>query len=157
MLRCLTVAEQKGPNLTKTTRDHVLEQQSTTLRLRMCENSWQNTQFIRFSQKAGWPNKSPTVFKLQEKQINSMQKMGQYFQKPEDGGGLAAHLANPLPACKSEADAGSTNTHTSTGYIVSKANTGLRHVSTAKESVACESTGAKWSGSTGPRLHTTGC
>lgn len=41
VLRCLTVAEQKGPNLTKTTRDdhHVLEQQSTTLRLRMCKNS----------------------------------------------------------------------------------------------------------------------
>lgn len=62
---------------------------------------------------------------------------------------LSLH-ANPRPTLARQI-------HTSTGYTVSKANTRLRHISTAKESLACESSGAKWSGSTGPQLHTTSC
>lgn len=55
--------------------------------------------------------------------------MGQYFQKPEDSGGLVAHLANPLPACRhSQMPKLARQIRTSTGSIVSKANTRPRKV-----------------------------
>lgn len=58
-----------------------------------------------------------------------MQKMGQYFQKPEDSGGLSAHLANPLSACRhSQRLTLLRQIHTSTGYIVPTANAQPRKV-----------------------------